>query len=345
MVTTMRTIGRLAVVLLALSSVALSGCASDKVQKEEVYDFEEVEVDADTGLIRGVVVDAAVRPVAEAQVTVTSDLLDEPRSMASNSEGLFLFSKLPPGAYQVHAEKEGFLAGRMATDVQAGVETPPIVKILLELDPAALPYVQVYQWDGFIECSFSLLLVRFAACSGVGNDHFLEEYTFEGPPSYIQSEMTWQSTQALGDEMQLSVTDASTGVQVQINASAGKSPVLLGINETQIQKFGLGVNNTPWWRVFNDAVDETDVAPDEEVQDAWGSVVYPVYNSTAPQEVKDEAYMLQECVKWPTLFDACMGAGGVGATIQQEFQVYTHAFYNFQPPVGWRFSVDGTPEP
>jgi hypothetical protein len=36
---------------------------------------------------------------------------------------------------------------------------------------------------------------------------------------------------------------------------------------------------------------------------------------------------------------------GVGATYEQRFELFTHVFYGFEPPVGWRFSADGVPVP
>jgi hypothetical protein len=34
---------------------------------------------------------------------------------------------------------------------------------------------------------------------------------------------------------------------------------------------------------------------------------------------------------------------GVGASYEQRFDLFTHVFYGFEPPEGWRFSADGVP--
>lgn len=327
-----------------LAAVAMAGCTSDGEPANDESNLDGIDVTAtqNTGVVRGVVVDAAIRPLAGAAVSLLLPDAD-PMKATSNDAGAFGFSDVPPGTYFVEAGKPGYITVRQSVEVVAGVDTPPAIKLLLESDPASLPFIEVYQWNGFIECSFSLVIVRFAACSGVGNDNFLVEYPLSAAPDWVQSEMVWESTQALGDEMQLSITDFSGPVQVRINASAGPSPVLVTVNKTTAAEFGMGVNNTAVWRVFNDALDATDVVPAQEVQDVWASTLYPVYNSTAPQPVKDELDFLltEECIKYPTLFDACLGAGGVGATIQQEFTVYTHVFYRFSPEPGWRFTADG----
>jgi hypothetical protein len=51
----------------------------------------------------------------------------------------------------------------------------------------------------------------------------------------------------------------------------------------------------------------------------------------------------EDCIRWVTLFNACMGAGGIGIVLEQRVTVYTHVFYGHLPPPGWTFSSDGTP--
>jgi hypothetical protein len=36
-------------------------------------------------------------------------------------------------------------------------------------------------------------------------------------------------------------------------------------------------------------------------------------------------------------------SGLVGASVEQEFTTYTHVFYGYTPPAGYRFSADGDP--
>jgi len=330
----------------ALVFVALAGCAGDAPVDEDKVTFDDLQLTAtqDTGVIRGVVFDDAIRPLADATVTVSGNDIED--VFVTTATGTFGFQGLAAGTYFLKVEKPGFTTTQTSTEVIVGVAEPDMVKILLEGDPSSLPFVQVYQFDGFIECSFSLVVVGFAACSAaaIANDDFLREYTYTRAPNYLQSEMTWQSTQTLGDEMSLSFTDFSQAAQVRINATAGVSPVVVGVGPELIAEFGIGTNNTGVWRVFNDAVDETDVVPEEVIHDAWAGL-YPTWNSTAPQEVKDEVGFLysEDCIKYPALFDACLRMGGVGATIEQEFQVFTHAFYGFDPVPGWQFSVDGAP--
>ncbi len=352
---------RIQAVLIALLSaaVALAGCSGGEAPAPEA-DFQDIGLEAtkETGVLRGVVFDAAVTPIPGVAVTAKGPG-DETRTTETNEAGLFGLDGLAPGTWFVTAEKPGFVKAQTGVEVVAGVSDPPITKLLLERDPALAPYIQSLVFVGFIECSFSVVLLRAAACSGVGNDQFLEEYTLDQPPAWLQSEMVWESTQSLGNEMQLSITDFSTDLQTRVNASAGPSPQYITVNETMAREFRFGVNNTVVLRVFNDAVDDTDVWPDEEAQGAYASSgFYGLYNGTPAQTAVGTAAgvasiplgllglsaqdpFAEECVKWPTLFDACMGMGGVGATLQQEFTIYTHAFYQFTPAPGWRFSEDG----
>ena len=330
-------------ILLALLSttVVLAGCSDETTPKLET-DFQDIELEAtpETGVLRGVVFDPSITPIAGAMVTAAGpDGVSA--SATTNEAGLFGMDGLAPGSWFVRAEKAGYITAQQGAEVVANVAEPEVIKILLEADPSSAPYIQSLVFAGFIECSFSIVLVRIAACSGVGNDAFLEEYTLDQPPGWLQSEMVWDSTQALGNEMQLSITDFSTPLQIRVNASAGISPQYITVNETTARDFRFGINNTVVLRVFNDAVDETDQWPDDEAQAAWTSTVWPVYNSTVPVEVKEQLFFLDECIKYPALFDACLGLGGVGATLQQEYTIYTHVFYQFQPNPGWRFTADG----
>ncbi|HLF16932.1 MAG TPA: carboxypeptidase-like regulatory domain-containing protein [Candidatus Thermoplasmatota archaeon] len=353
---------RTALVAALLAFTLLAGCSNGGGSDSEV-DFSDLELEAtpDTGIIRGIVFDPSIQPVGDATVTATGPD-QQAHTATTTATGAFGFDGLAPGTYFVGAAKPGYISAAQNVEVMANVADPDVVKIRLEVDPATKPYIDTLQWDGFIECSFSLVAFRLAACDGVGNDEFLQSYAFDQPPSWIQTEMVWDSTQSGGDEMQISVTDFSTDLQVRVNASAGPSPVYLTVNETQIQEFRYGVNNTYVLRVFNDAVDSTNIWPNQQIQDAYAaSGFYGIYNGTPVQGVVGTAAdtldiplgvigtgaqdPFAECLKYPVLFDACFGLGGVGATIEQGFTVYTHVFYHTLPNPGWRFSADGPHPP
>ncbi|MGB0652962.1 MAG: carboxypeptidase-like regulatory domain-containing protein [Thermoplasmatota archaeon] len=326
-----------------LAAALLAGCTDSGDGGNELGDEQteqaltEVAVEAtdDTGVIRGVVVDSAIRPVAGVTIEVPLPGEGEPLTTTSNDLGAFGLEGLEPGSYFVKASKAGYTETQQSVQVVAGVSTPPPVKILLEVNPSTAPYVQEFAMKGFIECSVATPVVLFAACglldaTGLSNNHFLEEYTLDAPPAHLQSEAVWQSTQALGNELQISYTCLDCGeggTQVRYGVAAGTSPLIMVGNVTLAEELGIGNGQPVTFRVFGTDMEETDVIDDDQIHGA--------YNTTTGEE----------CLRYPVLFSSCMGFGGVGAVIQQEFEAFTHAFYHYTPPEGWQFTVDGIPAP
>ncbi len=309
----------LALILLA---TALAGCADDSdaldaIDTDEGLQDIEVEATADTGIIRGVVVDEAIRPIVGAKVSV---LLDgsAPKETTTNEAGGFGFDGIKPGSYFVRVSKAGFKEAQINTDVKAGVQNPAPLKILLQVNPSTAPYFQEFVFVGFIECSVSVIAVGFAACSGVGNDHFIEYFELDGIPEFLQSELIWDSTQASGDRMTL--LNSAPGDEALLDNyvdAEGTSPLYGNANRTTLEHYKVGTENDLMIRVFNAPIEQTDVG-------------------TYFGDPTDG----DNCIERPYL-GGC--TTGLGATIQQEFTVFAHAFFNYVPPTDWRFTESGTP--
>lgn len=286
-------------------AVVLAGCSDggSAPAKDDPFDgFEgELGTGKDGGVIRGVVVDGAIKPVADVKVVLQASG-DETRT---DGAGRFAFTEVEPGSHFLKASKPGYGTAQQSTDVVAGLADPPVVKILLEADLSYNPFYQEMVFDGYIECSTPLLalcsvpnLGPEAACiaAGIGcgttltNDDFLIDHAMEGVPSWVQSEMVWESTQQLGDGMDLLHSWDCGGVYLCDHVASGGSPLLLVEDEAGISEIGLGseIQNLTV-RVFSAGGEET--------------------------------------------------AGLVGFSVQQRFQVFTHVFYGYQPGA-WRFSED-----
>lgn len=176
------------------------------------------------------------------------------------------------------------------------------------MDEANRPYVTLLKWEGFIECGLSVIALCGAA-DDVTNDEFITHHPLDRTPEWVQSEMVWESTQALGSGFSLWHNAGNDGA---FNASRGhwtygQSPLLHISNETVIGAQDLGTrNNEQVVRVFTGGAEGT--------------------NPLGCQSI-----VLVIC--------------GVGAAVNQEFTVFTHIFYGYQPEADWRFTDDGEPAP
>jgi hypothetical protein len=325
-------------VLLALSttSVVLAGCSEDAKEPEPEVDFDGLGLDATatTGVLRGVVVDTAIRPVAGVSLSATGPA-GAKATTTSNAEGVFGVDGLAPGDWFIIANKTGFRETQQSASVVAGVAEPPIVKILLEADPSNAPFFDSYVLAGFIQCSVRPMFLALQ-CGATDEDIVHAEYEFARAPEFVQSEMVWESTQAAGDELSLSIrclpgdTDPAEKCpegQRGIARSEGKSPQVARINRTLAEEWALGVNPL--------VVDLF----------AYGRTDLDAYNETTVDEAQEPATG-KPCLDWNGVVfppGTCVRLTGPGFIINQKVDVFTHLFYGFAPPEGWQFSVDGAP--
>src|SRR3954471_7065827 len=100
------------VVAILLSGTLLAGCtggAKGKANSGATADFTDLglEATASTGIIRGIVVDDAIRPLANA--TVGLQLADgKTQNTTSAKDGVFGFDGLAPATYFLHITKLGY---------------------------------------------------------------------------------------------------------------------------------------------------------------------------------------------------------------------------------------------
>ena len=331
----------LAVLLASLPALALAGCAGGggggEPDPAQDVDFDGLDLQATdtTGVIRGVVVDFAVRPVANAAIQLRG--AGQPLQTTSNEEGAFGFDALQPGDYFLTASKAGYIEAQQSTAVVAGVAEPPIVKILLEADPTTQPYVEVNLFAGFIECSVRPMFIAYQ-CGATDVDVVHAEYPLAQTPEFIVSEMIWQSTQAAGDELSLSIrclpgdsdpAEKCPEGQRGIVRSEGTSPQVARINRTLAEQWALGTNP-----LIIDLF-------------AFGRSDLDAYNESTVDEAQ-KPVTGEDCLDWNGVVfpdGTCIRATGPGLILNQKVDVYTHIFYGYAPPEGWQFSVDGDPPP
>ena len=305
-----------AVTVLAL---ALAGCSNDP-RPAATQDFSDLGLEAtdSTGVIRGVVVDPAIKPIVDAVVTVKST----GASATTKDDGLFGFDGLEPGTYFIDVARPGYGAVQQSVDVQAGVAEPPIVKVLLQPDPSTAPYVEQFAYAGYISCSYKLANFVFDAssCDPTGAAGFQAKddanpfFPLPRQPLWYQTEIIWDSTQPAGDELvtiQLACAEADCG-ETDTNRLCnvrGLAPLVCRVNSTMssdgmaegggghgIVEAELGGNNTGF--------------------------TVGVYANCDP------------CVPGTIL--------GVGLVLEQQYDVYAFAFYGYVPPEDWLFTESST---
>lgn len=272
--------------------------------------FEEIPLEATstTGILRGVVVDDAIRPISGALVELRGTEL----STTTTDEGLFGFDGLDAGTYFLAVSKVGHFPVQQSAEVVAGLAEPPVVRVLLGIDAGYQPYVQFQTYEGYIECTTMvfvacgtfntlepIICAEYGVCYGnLTNDRFTWYFGYQPNMTWLQVEMAWESTQTLSPELFLemeTLDEACEGDDYYFTAS-GPSPLV--------------------WGEDGETIEDTDV-------DFAGG-----------------------CRVYYSIFSGQSAGLPVGATVQQRFTAYSLAFYSYAPPEGWSFTGTGeVPQP
>lgn len=223
--------------LALLLAALLSGCQSpdagpggaggakgDTGGADEADDRREApDATATKGIIRGLVIDDAIRPVARAEARLApGDILE-----ASDDAGTFYFGPLEPGFYTVTVSKAGFHSLEQGVTVLAGVDEPPVTKFQLNADPGTAAFFEQVQWTGFIQCGIGTPVPGYTpmACNiatGAYNEHV---HVLPQVPTFVQTELTWKSTQALNNELRI----IHRGTGGEYAGIEGTNPVILRV--------------------------------------------------------------------------------------------------------------------
>ncbi len=288
-----------AVAALAVSILA-AGCGDDPGQAADAV------ADGSDGVLEGIVVDAALRPLAQANVTATppgGQALGE----ATDFNGTFRFEGLAAGTYAVEVTKPRHLSATAIVQVAAGGEAGPLVQFVLEVQADEVPFVVQVAWEGYIGCAFTfgnLCSVPGQAGYDLIGDQsahlFYDEYVSIGRiPDVIQGEAVWAATTPTSERLK----------------------PIFGWSEPQAWSqfsylgtfFGHSQTSPTFDRVTHDMALEAKLGTEN------GLVVefYSGGDTTDP----------------------------TGLTVNQPVRLFLHSFYGYLPPDAWRFAVDGAPPP
>lgn len=295
-----------------LAAFIVAGCADGGTAADEGPDFSDLDLQASatTGIVRGVVVDEAIRPVAGANVTLTPGGL----RTQSTEDGRFGFEGLAPGTYFLSVSRARYNTVQGSADVVAGVAEPPIVRILMVAIPGSAPYVEALAFDGFLTFGAAVFATSigttvFGPLADALSDTSIWAVNFTEEPDWVQGELVWDQTQPAGGQFIWEMTRGCSNTSYGYRETTA-SPALAYWNTTVIRE-----NNA----TNVDEGDDYDLLQD--------GLCYRFFGGPHPL-CRTEPYA---------------NTFGCGLTVQQKASAYAHHFYNFAPFEGWRFTKDGSP--
>ena len=312
----MRRAGLEAVAVLLAAAVSLAGCAADEAAGPQAE-----ATAGSVGVLAGVVVDDAIRPVPDAAVNVTG--AGTWANTTTDAGGTFRLAGLDAGTYIVRVSKAHHSTHEQAVVVLAS-EANELVRFQLVFEPGSVAYSTLYTWDGLIQCGAwpttgcgnantvtGLMMCSLGLpCFNATEDRSVELHPIDGVPDFLQSELVWEPTLASGEVLRFILGHATwqelqDGEIETDNVTEGRSPLMVTVNATRLAESSLGADRMLL------------------IQVNTGVTVEPV-PTCAP--------------------DVGAPHCGVGASFQQPYTTFTHAFYGYRPPPGWLFA-SGEPVP
>jgi hypothetical protein len=289
---------RLALAALLVAASALAGCASGDDGPEAAVDGPSM------GILRGVIVDDAIRPLAGVNVSVTPPG-GTPVEQTTGEDGLFRFDGLAAGSYSVAATRMNYLSTQTLAQVVAGDPEPALLQLQMALAGSTVPYVNAIVWEGFIGCAFTFGNLCSAPAQagydviGDSSAHlFWGEYVdVERVPDLVQAEAVWEPTLATSEELK---------------------PI-----------FGWSEPET--WR--NLAYQGTFFSE---------SVTSPSFHRIGHAELLD-AKVGTESGLVVEFYSGGDTTNPTFLTLNQPIRLVLHNFYGYLPPDAWRFVTDGAP--
>lgn len=301
--------------------VLLAGCSHNATPPVG----DGLHASATTGVLRGVVVDDAIRPLAGVRLEIRqgSSLL---HNLTAATDGQFRIGGLAPGSYFITATKAHYGAVQASATIEAGVDNPAALRIQLPFLQREAAFATEYKIRGFMECAGLggnwCFIANYYPCFAEktagqrctqnltsDNSYFRLDHEFrdlQRVPDWTQVELAWKSTQSVFDYLQLRVDMVSPALLIDSAKSTyGPTPLVVNLNHTYAAKWSLGVNESMALESFSSGNSACNTNP-----------------TAAP-------YL-------------CILAT---ATVQQDITYYIHAFYGYTPPADWRFTKDGTVPP
>lgn len=184
---------------LAFLALVLAGCSGGGDPKKD--DFEDAfgetpDVAAGKGLIRGIVLNPALVPIPGVLIELNNPKVNQ----TSDGNGAFVFTDLEPGDYFLQVSKLGYTSVQQSAVVVADETEPDILKVTIDRLESSLPRAETQRQEGFLACSVGTPRT-YSSCGFATGAAENPEVWFDvqGLPSFVQTEILWESTQPSGD--------------------------------------------------------------------------------------------------------------------------------------------------
>lgn len=313
---------------LLVLALLLAGCAGPTAQVQQAQEAggttaapDAVPAQPDTGTLVVYALDAKLRPLADAEVTLADN-----RTQTTNGDGMARFEDVPAGTVLLTVSKEGYRTAQSGARVEPGREVQANVKLLEDETVAAVqaanePRRDQYHFRGYFECSATYLIITGdcmlladTVTEGLGlgtpaGNGTQEEFMLDFPLDYnwtsVVGEMHWDSGGPLnGEAMTFALEPTeynSTGHAPKYARDEGTSPLRWVVHAGEAH---------PSATASADG-DEPDMP------DPFGGEV-----------VRTRSYVAGQVLHRPAGTDFL----GVGAAVTQQFEVVVTVFYGERAP-------------
>lgn len=201
--------------------------ASRIEQADEAAAKVAVEATETTGVIRGVVVDQAIRPVADVLVAIEGTGLNQ----TTPGTGVFGFEGLEAGTYYLTATRLRYESVRLGVVVEAAKKDPEPVRVVMAALPGTEPFIESFKATLFVAFSAPLFGSLAPSDAGLEGD---DRATFSIQPNatVIQMETSWDATTPTGEHIRMYASATDAGTPMEIKSIEGGSPLALRVNGT-----------------------------------------------------------------------------------------------------------------